>query len=82
MPGREPLEADSFTIEIDPGGERIPLDEEFCEAERQAAEIVAPDQLDMPPCSKIERDRWDRLIAERMQLRQMGEVWFVQERPP
>ena len=82
MPRREPLEPDSFTIEIDPGGERIPFDEEFSEAERQAAEIVAPYQLDMPSCSKIEHDRWNRLIAERVQLRQMGEVWVVHEEPP
>ena len=77
MPRLDPLEALPLPLQVDAGAARIPLHEAIPDAEGQPAEFVAPDQFGLVVAGDLEHDRWDRVVAERMKLREIGELGLV-----
>ena len=59
---------------------RVPLRRNRSDPERQAAELVAPDELHPGAGGELEHDGWDRLVAELVQGRTMREV-LIRRRP-
>ena len=70
MPRPDPLEALPLPLQVDAGAARIPLHEAVPDPEGQPAEFVAPDEFGLVVAGDLEHDRWDRVVAERVKLRE------------
>jgi hypothetical protein len=72
----EPVETDALAVEVNAGATRVPLHEPVVDAERQAAELVAPHQVDRTACCELDHDCGDRFVTERVLPGETGEVGF------
>ena len=73
MAGREPGEPHALAVEIDAGRCRVPLEEAVADPERQATEIVAPDELRLLVARERPCDSRQLQAAEGVLRSQVGE---------
>ena len=74
MAMRDPLEPDPLAVEVDARASRVPLQVLIADAERQPAELVAPDEVGGAAPGQLRDDPRNRIVAKGVEGGEVSEV--------
>ena len=77
MPGRDPIQAHPLTLKVDAGRSWVPFEEPVPDPEREAVQLVPPDQLRLATFGERPRDQRHLEPVEGVLERQIGERWIT-----